>query len=43
MNFILLLSKPWHVLSGVVLGTGLVVAKVSVDGNLNISQVTAIY
>ena len=42
-EFHAVLSKPWHVLSGVVLGTGLVVAKVSVDGNLNISQVPALY
>ena len=42
-EFHAVLSKPWHVLSGVVLGTGLVVAKASVDGNLNISQVTATY
>ena len=38
----LFFSKPWYVvLSGVVLGTGLVAAKISFDGNLNISQVTA--
>ena len=43
MHFMLIFSKPWYVLSGVVLGTGLVAAKVSVDGNLNISQVTATY
>ena len=43
MNFMLMLTKAWVVLSGVVLGTGLVAPKISPDGNLNISQVTAPY
>jgi len=43
MKFMLMLAKAWNVLSGVVLGTGLVAAKISPHGNLNISQVTAPY
>ena len=42
MDFMLFSSKPLYVvLSGVVLGAGLVAAEVAFDGNLNISQVIA--